>query len=75
MSNETILPIEWKSWDQADELVHVYYNVTFTDSFGVFFKGENLTAITVDYSKGIIEATAEDGTSVLKKQQWVGIAI
>ena len=50
------MPFNWNGWDKQDELVHTYYNVSFTGKFGIFEPGDKFSSITVDYGKGIIEA-------------------
>jgi len=70
MENKSVLPIEFGGWDPVDELVHVYYDVTFTEDFGVFIKGEKLSCINVDYNKGIVEGLNDSGEKVIKTQFW-----
>jgi hypothetical protein len=66
---EITIPFKWKGWDAGDVLFNFYFDVEFTEDFGVFEKGDNFESIAVDYGKGIIEAYGEKGESVIKTQQ------
>jgi len=66
---EITIPFKWQGWDQCDILFNFYMGVEFTEDFGVFKKGERFESISVDYSKGIIEAYEENGESVIKTQK------
>jgi hypothetical protein len=66
---EITIPFKWQGWDQCDILLNFYFTVEFTEDFGVFKKGETFESISVDYSKGLIEAYGEKGESVIKTQQ------
>lgn len=75
MNKEIILPFTWDEWDQNDVLALQLYNVTFTEDFGVFKKGEVIKCLSVNYGTGIIEDFNEDGTKVMRKQLFKAIAI
>lgn len=70
MNTENLFPIEWTSWDPIDTLLLSFYDVKFTEDFGVFKKGESFSSISVDYGKGIIEAYNDEGTEVIKTQKY-----
>lgn len=70
MGNEFLLPIKWDGWDQVDILFNSYYNAEFTKDFGCFREGEKFSSISIDYSKGLIEAYNEDGDKVIKSQKY-----
>ena len=67
-NQEKTIPFTWEGWASQDVLANTYYNVTFTENFGVFNAGEKFKSIFVDYEKGIIESYSEEGTEVLKTQ-------
>lgn len=70
MAKEHLFPITWKSWDTVDILFHSYYDVEFTADFGVFREGEKFSSISIDYSKGLIEAYNYEGRQVVKTQKY-----
>jgi len=67
---ELIIPIKWKSWDEFDILANFYFDVTFTNDFGNFKKGENFRSMLVDYQNGLVEGYSEDGKEVMKSQKF-----
>lgn len=67
---EKVLPIRWGGWDEIDILFFSFYNVTFTDNFGVFKKGDTYSSVSVNYQEGVIEAYNEDGTEVIATQSF-----
>lgn len=75
MHLEKTIPFTWKSWDEVDQLVHSYYDVEFTEDFGSFKKGEKFSAMTVDYGLGKIEVYNNEGTNIVKKQNYKTIPI
>ena len=75
MQTEIIFPLNWTAWDKQDELVNTYYDVTFTDDYGVFKKDEKFSSVTIDYAKGFIKAYSSDGLTVEKIQNFKTIAI
>lgn len=75
MHLEKTIPFTWKGWDEQDQLIHSYYNVEFTEDFGVFKKDEKFSCITVDYSLGKIEVYNDEGTEIIKKQIYKAIPI
>jgi hypothetical protein len=70
MKNEILFPIKWSGWDQLDVLFNTYYDVEFTNDFGLFKEGEKFSSISIDYSKGIIEAYDDNGEKVIKTQKY-----
>lgn len=68
MKTEKVIPVSWERWDQLDVLAILLYEAKFTEDFGVFKEGEKFSSITVDYSRGYIEAYSEDGSEVVKRQ-------
>lgn len=70
MIKENLFPIKWESWDTIDVLFNTYYDVEFTDDFGEFKKGEKFSSISIDYSKGIIEAYNDNGENIIKTQKY-----
>lgn len=67
---EKVLPIQWEGWDEIDILFFSFYNVTFTDDFGVFKKGDTYSSVSVNYQEGVIEAYNEEGTEVIASQSF-----
>lgn len=67
---EKVLPIQWEGWDEIDILLFSFYNVTFTDDFGVFKKGDTYSSVSVNYQEGVIEAYNEEGTEVIASQSF-----
>lgn len=70
LKQEKVLPIEWSGWDEIDILFVSFYNVTFTDNFGVFKKGDTYSSVSVNYQEGVIEAYNEEGTEVIASQSF-----
>ena len=70
MRQEKVLPIQWSGWDEIDILFVSFYNVTFTDNFGVFKKGDTYSSVSVNYQEGVIEAYNEEGTEVIASQSF-----
>lgn len=52
---EIILPLEWSGWNEIDINAITVYNVTFTEDFGVFKKGENYDHLNIFFGDGFIE--------------------
>lgn len=71
MKKETVLPLTWNGWDQADVMIFQFYDVEFTEDFGTFKKGDKFSSISVNYSSGILEAYDEFGQEVVKSQKMV----
>lgn len=67
---EKVLPIQWEGWGEIDILLFSFYNVTFTDDFGVFKKGDTYSSVSVNYQEGVIEAYNEEGTEVIASQSF-----
>ncbi len=67
---EKLFPFTWNEWDSIDILYNSYYQVVFLEDFGIFKRGERFTSVSVDYSKGIIEAYNETGDKVEKTQAY-----
>lgn len=73
MNYEKMVPIVWnEGWDEQDLLCLSFYGVEFTEDFGVFKKGETFKSVSVNYGEGFIEAYSEDGTEVVKRQDFKG---
>ncbi len=70
LKQEKVLPIQWSGWDEIDILFVSFYNVTFTDDFGVFKKGDTYSSVSVNYQEGVIEAYNEEGTEVIASQSF-----
>jgi len=68
LKQEKVLPIQWSGWDEIDILFVSFCNVTFTDNFGVFKKGDTYSSVSVNYQEGVIEAYNEEGTEVITSQ-------
>lgn len=66
----SILPFTWEGWDQADNLIFSYYNVSWISDFGIFKKGDSFSSLTVDFDNGLVEAYDSTGTKVVKTQKW-----
>lgn len=72
---EKTLPIKiLGGWDSVDMLFNNYYDVEFTEDFGVFKSGDKFTSISVNYDKGVVEAYDENGEPV-KQQKYIAKAI
>lgn len=67
---EPLFPFTFVSWDTVDVLFNTYYDVEFTDDFGVFNKGDKFVSISLDYSAGIIEAYDIEGKNIIKSQKY-----
>jgi hypothetical protein len=65
---EITMPFKWQGWDGIDILLNYYYDVTFTEDFGTFKKGDVFESIMVDYQNGFIESYDKEG-NVLKTQK------
>lgn len=74
MKREGIIPISWEEWDEVEINIISLYRCTFIEDFGIFPKEYTANCLLVDYSKGFIEEWSEDGTKVIKKQYFKGIA-
>ena len=73
---EKTVPIKVSGgWDTIDILFHNYYDIEFTEDFGVFKAGEKFKSVALDYGQGVIEAYNDEGTEVVKKQNFVAKAI
>lgn len=70
---EKILPIEWVGWDEIDVNSYCFYDVTFTEDFGLFKKDENYTDIMVDNQNGILEAYKNGEVVVSQKFKCIPI--
>lgn len=72
---EGIIPIKWSEWDECDRLCNIYYNVTFLENFGIFKKDDKYSSICLDYANGIIQAYNEDGSKIIKSQNFVAMPV
>ena len=72
MQQEKTIPFTWEGWDIQDTLMNSYYNVEFTEDFGVFKKGDKFSSICVAYDEGFVEAYDEDG-QVLNTQKYTAL--
>lgn len=70
LKQEKVLPIQWGGWDEIDICFVSFYDVTFTDDFGVFKKGDTYSSVSVNYQEGVIEAYNEEGTEVIASQSF-----
>jgi len=75
MVKEKVFPFTWNGWDSIDVLFNSYYEVEFTEDFGVFKAGEKFSSVSVNYGEGWVEAYNEDGTEFIKKQEYKALAI
>ena len=75
MHLEKTIPFTWKGWDDQDTLVHSYYDVEFTEDFGLFQKGDKYSCMTVDYGNGIIEVYNDEGEVIIKSQKYKATTI
>ena len=76
MYTEKTIPISVSGgWDSVDMLFNNYYDVEFTEDFGVFKAGERFKGVSVNYGDGLVEAYNEDGTEVIKSQKYVAKAL
>ncbi len=59
---EAILPISWEGWDSGTGCNSMQYiNVTFTEKFGPFEKGEKHDVVVVDFEGGDIQCFDAEG--------------
>lgn len=75
MISEKTIPFTFQGWDSIDMLFNSYYEARFVKDFGVFKEGEHFSSISVDYSKGIIQAYNKEGTEVIKEQEYIALAV
>lgn len=61
---ETIIPLEWTSWDPIGTLANMYYKCKFTEDYGPFIAGKHYESIFIDYGKGVIESYTNNGKDV-----------
>jgi hypothetical protein len=56
MPFERTLPIKWEAWDTAGGMGEVqFYDVEFTQDFGVFKKGQKVKCLYVSYQEGVLK--------------------
>jgi hypothetical protein len=74
---ENIIPIKWTKWDEINITSFLFYDVIFTDDFGVFNKDEKVKSLVLDIIECTVTSINDLGESqeILKKQKFKTQAI
>ena len=55
MTKHKLFPFKYRDWDIDDGLIVSFYDVIMTDTFGPLGKGQDYTAISIDYLNGELD--------------------
>lgn len=62
-------PFIWENWDSCDNLDTQFYDVEFTDDFGIFKKGQKVDILIVEFTTNSLKSYngAEENPDIIQK--------